>query len=287
MKLKDILAINQIKVRMDIPQSVRHAYNKLNDDVNDKKRKVFTNVYEFSKQRRKIIKNRNPYGIPQGSAISAVLSNVYMIDFDRSMTNFVGTFGGLYMRYSDDFIVVFPTKDDNTFGLQFAEMLNIIKSIPRLFLESKKAQAFAFQQGNIQSRNPNNVQTITGCNERIDYLGFSFDGKTITIRDKTISKYYYRMYRKAKTIIKNNGFTWKGNKISAHVLYEKYSSSRPKAKPKHSDGLQKRRNGNFLTYVKRAREEFEEFGDDQAIDKSTKNHMLKIRRKLDKTTPKQ
>ena len=33
-------------------------------------------------------------------------------------------------------------------------------------------------------------------NKTLDYLGFSFDGRKVRIRDKTITKYYYRMYRK-------------------------------------------------------------------------------------------
>ena len=36
----------------------------------------------------------------------------------------------------------------------------------------------------------------------MEYLGFAFDGIDITIRDKTTSKYYYRMYRKVDDIKK-------------------------------------------------------------------------------------
>ncbi|MGN1433499.1 MAG: hypothetical protein ACI4XI_07335, partial [Ruminococcus sp.] len=55
------------------------------------------------------------------------------------------------------------------------------------------------------------------------FLGFSFDGSKITIRSKTISKYYYRMYSKAKTITKNKGYTKNGKKISKENLYKRYS----------------------------------------------------------------
>jgi hypothetical protein len=47
------------------------------------------------------------FGIPQGSPISSVLANVYLLNFDKVVNNFVEK-KGLYRRYSDDIIVVCP-----------------------------------------------------------------------------------------------------------------------------------------------------------------------------------
>ena len=113
---------------------------------------------------------------------------------------------------------------------------------------------------------------LNGKNE-IDYLGFTFDGKEITIRDKTISKYYYRLYRKLKTIVKNEGYTPSGKRISCKNLYEKYTVKG--AHLKDSNGHIK---GNFISYVQRAQKVF---GEDEPIDRKTRRHMLKIRRILD------
>ena len=57
----------------------------------------------------------------------------------------------------------------------------------------------------------------------INYLGFLFDGKSIRIRPHAITKYYYRMRRKAHTIGRSNWTSSKGRRISAKELYSIYS----------------------------------------------------------------
>ncbi|OAB33137.1 hypothetical protein PMSD_15605 [Paenibacillus macquariensis subsp. defensor] len=57
------------------------------------------------------------FGVPQGSAISAVLSNIYMLDFDKIVNDNVTEKNGLYMRYSDDFIVILPKDNLDIFVL--------------------------------------------------------------------------------------------------------------------------------------------------------------------------
>lgn len=79
----------------------------------------------------------------------------------------------------------------------------------------------------------------------INFLGFSFDGYKIRIRSKTVSKYYYRMYRKAHNIAKMGGYTPDGKRITCENLYMTYSRKGAKKGP-----------GNFLTYVDRAADEY-------------------------------
>ncbi len=47
-------------------------------------------------------------GIPQGSPISAILSNIYMIDFDVKMKEFISKVNGKYYRYCDDILCIAP-----------------------------------------------------------------------------------------------------------------------------------------------------------------------------------
>lgn len=52
--------------------------------------------------------NRQPYGIPQGTPISDLLANIYLIDFDIEMKSYCDARGGTYYRYSDDILVILP-----------------------------------------------------------------------------------------------------------------------------------------------------------------------------------
>lgn len=221
---------------------------------------------QFSNNSKRCIKANENYGIPQGSAISAVLSNVYMIDFDRLFNDFVTQRGGLYLRYSDDFLIVLPCGSDGAFTECFKNIRTIIESIPRVILQPDKTQIYQYDGDVIRCRSTDFIDGSKTDSNTLNYLGFSFDGNRITIRDKTLSKYYYRLYRKIKTIVKAKGVTSQGNKISYHNLYMKYS--------KKGAAVGK---GNFLSYVKRAEEIF---GDKSEVGRVSKVHFQKIRRKL-------
>ena len=67
---------------------------------------------QFQKNKKDIKKNISGVGVPQGSPVSAVLSNIYMIKFDKDIKRYVTSKGGIYMRYSDDFIIVLPYERD-------------------------------------------------------------------------------------------------------------------------------------------------------------------------------
>lgn len=50
--------------------------------------------------------NPNTYGVPQGTPISASLSNLYLVDFDMAMKALADQLGALYQRYSDDILII-------------------------------------------------------------------------------------------------------------------------------------------------------------------------------------
>lgn len=61
-------------------------------------------------KKRYLHKNEKDYQIPQGSSISAVYANIYMIDFDKRINDLVISKRGMYRRYCDDIIIIVPMK---------------------------------------------------------------------------------------------------------------------------------------------------------------------------------
>ena len=59
-------------------------------------------------QKSLIRQNHKQYGIPQGSPISDLLANFYLIDFDKTVHGWARSILGNYYRYSDDILIIVP-----------------------------------------------------------------------------------------------------------------------------------------------------------------------------------
>lgn len=170
---------------------------------------------QFQKSKNDIKKNVSGVGVPQGSPISAVLSNIYMIEFDKDIKRYVASKGGIYMRYSDDFIIVLPYERDSEIADFTSYIFSYVESMKGLIdLQKEKTSCYTYK---------NKVVYEGDQPSSINYLGFLFDGKNIRLRPRAITKYYYRMRRKAHTIGRSNWISSKGRHISAKELYSIYS----------------------------------------------------------------
>ncbi len=249
--------------------------------LNKKQRAI--SLSKFRELKSDIVEPHNKsYGTPQGSAISSTFANIYMLEADKEINDFVLSQNGKYMRYSDDFIAIFPGSDTDTFLTQYQKVTNIINDVPGLILQGEKTKIFQVSRSVVNNLSSMYIPNATSTKASIDFLGFSFDGSSVTIRDKTISKYYHRLYRKAKTITDNGGVLPSGKRISGKRLYENYSFKGTNAyQHRHPESSQSSKHkrvykGNFLDYVIRAKKQFPH----DPIDKSTKKHMQKIQRYL-------
>lgn len=256
-KLDDILKLNNLK-------DTRENRRKLNS-----KSRVLP-VSVFKANRNHIKHNDSGKGIPEGSAISACLANIYMLEIDKRINDFVKEYDGFYRRYSDDFIIILPTKNKAFDHMkQIIELFNDYHDEGLLKLQPNKTQVFRLDgQGNLDNIGHLFKPRLNELKRNINFLGFSFDGKHVRLRGKTISKYNYRRRHKAIGIAKNYNKA-KGFKGS-DKLYMLYSERGENGK------------GNFLTYVHRVNKEFP----NDPVDAPIKNNMVKIRRTLKKYQPK-
>lgn len=248
-ELNDILALNSLP-------TTRFGRKKL-----DTQRTVLTKD-QFKRYRSHIHKNNNNFGIPQGSPISALLANIYMTDADCKINSIVSNHSGKYMRYSDDFIIILPIDEADSYSV-IHSILQTIQSIPRLELEPQKTQIYKAELPQICNVGKLFLQNADLSKATINFLGFTFDGQKVNIRNKTISKYYYRMYRKARSVAKHPSMKNK------KCLYEKYSRKGAKPSGNHR--------GNFITYVHRSEYIF---NDHEEIRRPIKRHMDKINKVL-------
>jgi len=154
--------------------------------------------------------NQYKHGIPQGTAISALLSNIYMLDFDAAAHNFAKSHGGRYMRYCDDMLFVMPTSLARaTESFCFAEIASLKLDIN----PAKTDICFFVKKGASQT-----------CNQPLQYLGFLFDGQQILIRSAAFARFSNRMKRGvslAKQTMRSRNKAKLGNGADQQSLYRR------------------------------------------------------------------
>ncbi|WP_207494514.1 reverse transcriptase domain-containing protein [Aridibaculum aurantiacum] len=133
-------------------------------------------------------------GIPQGSPISSLLANIYMLEFDTDANIFLRNRKGIYRRYSDDMVVICPPEYADEVCEFFGNKIEEYK----LTIQEKKTQLFHFYR-NCGSRlycKEENLNTGKfNSNSNFQYLGFQFDGFHTYLKSSSIASYYRKMKR--------------------------------------------------------------------------------------------
>lgn len=242
-----------------------------------------------------------PVGIPQGLPISAVLANMYLLNFDTAVYEYVvKKLGGFYRRYSDDIIVVCKPEDFDSvidFLLQ-----KIIES--KVEISKEKTEKFKFETGSVNGVNRIVSKRIDGISEKsgipLTYLGFEFYGYKTQIKSANLARFYRRMIltvkRKSKRAIKaaekepgkepilfyRQLYKLYSNKrLNETNLYRKVSKLQLNDKDEFSlvsRKIQSKQQGNYFSYVRRTSEIF----NSPNIKRQLRNHKKVFRAAVQK-----
>lgn len=224
---------------------------------------------EFRKFKKEYLKsnpNSNSYGIPQGSSMSAVCSNVHLIDFDKEISDWCKqkSANALYRRYCDDLIVIIPLESQS--AAEFESIRNELFEI----IDEYKSDGLDVQPEKTEIRlwNSDNLLDEQLQPSKLDYLGFVTDGQMIQLREKSLFNYYSRAYRKAKTVKRIEYATKRpGPKRSLYDLYTHL-------------GFDYKERGNFVTYAYKAHKMMRQLPVKSLIKKQVKRHWGRIHRRL-------
>jgi RNA-directed DNA polymerase len=220
-------------------------------------RRPFSTPKEFRDRVRGnglIHRNLELHGIPQGSPISAIASNVYMLEIDKTLSAFAAQIDCSYRRYSDDILLIGSQSQVRQLESQsISELLQVgLRVNPAKTLTTRFAR---------------NLDNTISCDVPMQYLGLCFDGQRKTVRPKTLARYSQRARRaitsaaRATRKVVRNG---RCSRIRKRKLFDRYS---------HLG------NRNFISYVYR----LSRIVDDRAPRRQVRRHWSKLNQLIDET----
>lgn len=170
--------------------------------------------------------NGTGIGVPQGTPISASLSNLYMADFDLAMKALADQHGALYQRYSDDILIICAPENADQLATAVADAL------------TNEA---------LQLQNDKTIrQRFTGDErDNFQYLGFQLGLGPALIRPGSLS----RQWRSAKRAIRRS--ERKAARLAKAGQKEKIYTSKMRGRLTHV-GVR-----NFLAYADRSSDELQ------------------------------
>ena len=207
--------------------------------------------------------NNTGRGIPQGSPISAVLSNIYMLEMDSAVNQFVTTHGGMYRRYCDDILVVMPTTELRDQARQLIE--GWMRDL-RLVCNPTKTEIIDF----------GTTRPITG--KPLQYLGFTFDGVNKRIRPASVARFDRKSRR---GVLRAKLHRQRADKEAGRIvpsplkkklLYRRYTYLGKKL------GKTREERRNFLSYAYGAAR----IMNDDGIKKQVKAHWKRLKAEIEK-----
>ncbi|CAO3355116.1 antiviral reverse transcriptase Drt2 [Azospirillum melinis] len=197
--------------------------------------------------------NTEKFGIPQGSPMSSILSNIYMIPFDQEMIALAHGLHGYYRRYCDDILWIVEDGDQGTVQEAVEIALGKIGDEIKVNRDKTIISKFGFD-GLVVGEKP------------LQYLGFTYDGHQRLIRSQTLSKFWRKVVygvRAAKNRARKSAKAGTSGDVFKRKIYRRFT---------HLG------RNNFISYAKRSFRAM----DDEAIRSQIKDHWKRIQEELGK-----
>ncbi|MGG5890036.1 reverse transcriptase/maturase family protein [Falsiroseomonas sp. HC035] len=250
-RLKNLLGVSEIpedwyKVFQSITRfhfveiDALKAHNKFGARLKHRTRDRICSLRELKEEKIKI--HINPElldgrrrGIPQGTPISAVMSNLYMVEFDTAAAALAAKFGALYRRYSDDILLICSPEHSAAAEVAIKEYI----SREKLDLSESKTERTHFD---IESEMPR-------AGKAAQYLGFNLLEQGATIRESSLSRQWRKMrqaIKRTRKIALSSKSDSKGRKVYLKKLTRRFTC----VKVNRVDGLKTIR--NFSAYGRRS-----------------------------------
>lgn len=128
--------------------------------------------------------NRQSKGIPQGVSITALLSNIYMLEFDKHLKTYAEAAGGHYFRFCDDILLLRPPNQEQQ---ALATVEALIEQL-KLELNPTKTEVVSFQT----------IQGRISADRSLQYLGLIFNGREVRIRDSSLDRFRRKMRNRVR-----------------------------------------------------------------------------------------
>ena len=177
-------------------------------------------------------------GIPQGTSLSPLLSNIYMADLDLAMYKWVSSFGGKYWRYCDDILVVLPGQN----GPDISKRLDLELNSLELTRSDDKTNTY--------------LSGELGSQRQLQYLGLVFNGRHTVIRSSSIHRYRRKIKKSVRLAESRQIREGHGNPNTApfrkQALYNMYSEKPLRGKRIRERVSGRKYKGNFTHYMGKA-----------------------------------
>tara|TARA_R110002049_G_scaffold3795_3_gene27514 strand:+ start:46791 stop:48299 length:1509 start_codon:yes stop_codon:yes gene_type:complete len=232
-------------------------------------------------------------GIPQGLPISALLANIYMLNFDESVINeLVLKHNVFYRRYSDDIVMI--CKENQIQIIEKFIENEIEENKLKVSFEKTEKTLFKINKDRLQAYKIKNDGSLKE-NFPLNYLGFEFYGYQTLIKSKNLANFYRAMKqtikRKHKRVesIKEKHlldeapifkrkiyrlFSFKGEK-SRMLPAKRTEFIEGKAKTEY---FERKFRGNYLRYAYRASDDLEA----PEIKRQLRNHWKILQKTIKK-----